>query len=176
MSTPDASGDDDLAPDEQAPNTGEWDLSEEDIAAAEVHPVSKERVRDLIKRQGHNYLIRPDGQAAGIWNGSLFTFTVTQRVFQVRGTWNRNITIERREEMMALINNFHARNPWPKCLLQVLDDGTMRLTAEMDTPISAGASDQQLGRAIRLGVGASLSLFKQLGDKYPDPLMSGEKA
>lgn len=160
------------APAEDPANSADWDLTEDDIAAAEVHPVTAERIRSWFEANGHNYLIRPDGQPAGIWNGSLFTFTVTQHVLQIRGQWNRTITIERRGEFMTLINNFHSRNPWPKCLLQVLDDGSMRFTAEIDTPISAGLSDQQLHRALRLGIGAGLSLYRQLDQQYPDPLMA----
>lgn len=166
----------DRAPEEDAPNTADWDLTDDEIAAAEVLPVTAERVRGILASQGHQYLLRPNGQPAGVWNGSLFTFTATDRVLQIRGTWSRNISMERRGEFMTIINNIHLRNPWPKCLLQVMDDGTMRLTAEMDTSIVTGLSDQQLTRAIRLGIGSALSIFKQLSDKYPDPLMSGPTA
>ncbi|MGC0273523.1 YbjN domain-containing protein [Pseudactinotalea sp. Z1739] len=178
MSNPDngpdegRSSEEDQAPAEEPVNAADFELSEEDIAAAEVHPVTPERIRTWLKEKGHNHLLRPDGQPAGIWNGSLFTFTVTRHVLQIRGQWSRTITIERRAEFMALINHFHTRNPWPKCLLQVMDDGSMRFTADLATPISAGMSEQQLTRAIRLGIGAGLSLFAQLDKQFPDPLMT----
>lgn len=171
MSSPDDEPDD-ISPAEDDLNSADFALSEEDIAAAEVHPVTPDRIRERLQELGHNYLVRPNGQLAGLWNGCLFTFTVTEHVLQIRGQWNRTITIERRSEFMRLINNLHARNPWPKCLLQVLDDGSMRLTAEVATPIAAGLSNQQLGRALRLGIGTGLSLFSQLNKQYPDPLMS----
>ena len=162
----------DRSPGEDAPNSADFELSEEDIAAAEVHQVTPQRVRDWLKSNGHNYLIRPSGQPAGMWNGSLFTFTATSHVLQIRGQWNRTVSIERRTEFMNLINNFHARNPWPKCLLQVMDDGSMRFTTEMDVPISHGLSEQQLSRAMRLGIGSSISLYTRLDKEFPDPLMA----
>lgn len=166
----------DQSPTEDAPNTADFELSEEDIAAAEVHQVTPQRIRDWLKSNGHNYLIRPSGQPAGMWNGSLFTFTATTHVLQIRGQWNRTISIERRTEFMNLINNFHARNPWPKCLLQVMDDGSMRFTCEIDTPIAHGLSDQQLTRAMRLGIGSAISLYNRLDKEFPDPLMASGAA
>ena len=172
MTSPDDQTDDHPSPAEEPDNSADWELSEEDIAAAEVHPVTPERIREWLESNGHNYLLRPNGQPAGVWNGALFTFTVTSHVLQIRGQWNRTITIERRGEFMTVINNVHIRNPWPKCLLQVMDDGSMRFTTEIDTPIAHGLSDQQLTRAMRLGIGAGLSLYAKLDQQFPDPLMS----
>lgn len=176
MSTSDEDPEIDHTSAEPDPDNIVWDVSEDELAAAEVHPVSTERVRTWLKQAGNHYFVRPDGQPAGIWNGSLFSFTVTPQVLQVRGQWHRTITIERRAEFMALINAMHTRTAWPKCLLQVMDDGSMRLSSEVDTPIRTGLSDQQLSRALRLGIGVSLALFVRLGKQFPDPLMSAGAA
>ncbi|HLS14243.1 MAG TPA: YbjN domain-containing protein [Beutenbergiaceae bacterium] len=189
MTTPEPEDQSDPAPEsDQASQTNEdqsatigqdedgWDVSAEEVTAAEVHPVTVDRVRAWLQQQGNRYFLRTDGQPVGIWNGSLFSFTLTDRVLQVRGQWHRTITIDRRTEFMTVINAQHSASAWPKCLLQVLDDGSMRLSAEVNTPITAGLSDQQLARTLRFGLGMNLRLFARFSEQFPDPLMKAGAA
>lgn len=138
----------------------------------EVRPVDKARVAQWLRDAGMRYFVNNTGPLGGIWSGCLFTFGIAGRgaVLQVRGQYNRVIAIERREEMIALVNARHARTAWPKCFLIVLDDGTMRLAADHSVSIAHGLSEHQLDRAIRTGLTAAMAVFDEVGARYPDPL------
>lgn len=140
----------------------------------EVRDVDKQRIGRWLTRAGMRYFVNKDGPIGGIWSGCLFTFGIAGRgaVLQIRGQYNRVIAIERREELIALINSRHARSAWPKCFLMVLDDGTMRLAADHSVSIAHGLSERQLDRAIRTGLTATLSTFAEIDARYPDPLAS----
>lgn len=140
----------------------------------EVTGVDRARVIRWMQRTGQRYFVGGDGQIAGLWHGSLFTFGLggNGSVLQIRGQWHRVVAIERREELTDLLNARHARSAWPKCFLLVLDDGSMRVAAEHSTVIAHGLSERQLDRALRAGLAAALAVFAELTARYPDPLAS----
>lgn len=154
-------------PDETPPEESSDAVDEHD-----VRPVDKRRIAHWLRGAGMRYFVNDEGPIGGLWSGCLFTFGIAGRgaVLQIRGQYNRVIAIERREELIGLINARHARTAWPKCFLMVLDDGTMRLAADHSVSIAHGLSEQQLERAIRTGLTAALSVFGEVGTRYPDPL------
>ena len=138
----------------------------------EVRPVDAQRVVAWLRSNKQRHFVGGDGQIGGIWSGCLFTFGIAGqgRVLQVRGQLNRVVSIDRREELIALVNARHARTAWPKCSLVVLDDGSMRVVAEHSTFIGHGLSERQLDRAVRVGFAAALGFFAEINARYPDPL------
>lgn len=143
-----------------------------EIDQHEVRPVDQKRLLEWLKRANQRYFISSEGAVGGVWSGALFTFALASKggVLQIRGQLTRPIAIERREEMIALINDRHSRSAWPKCFLMVLDDGSMRLAADTASSIAHGMSERQLERAMRTGLSAALSAFAELNARYPDPL------
>ena len=143
-----------------------------DIDQHEVRPVDQKRIVDWLRRANQRYFISSDGAPGGIWRGCLFTFGIAGKggVLQIRGQLNRSIAIERRDELLELINERHGRSAWPKCFLMVLDDGSMRIAADTASSIAHGMSERQLDRAIRAGLTAALSTFAEIDARYPDPL------
>jgi hypothetical protein len=143
-----------------------------DLGQHEVRPVDQERLVAWLKRANQRYFVSSEGAVGGVWSGALFTFAIAGKggVLQIRGQLTRPIALERREELIAMINERHGRTAWPKCSLMVLDDGSMRLAADTASSIAHGMSERQLDRAIRTGLSAALSAFAELNARYPDPL------
>lgn len=144
----------------------------------EVRPVDTRRLVAWLRRAKQRYFIGGDGQIGGLWNGCLFTFNIVGqgKVMQVRGQLNRVVSIDRREEMINLVNARHARSAWPKCSLVVLDDGSMRVVADHNTLIGHGLSERQLDRAARVGLASGLAFFGEINARYPDPLASAPES
>lgn len=145
---------------------------ERDVTGHEVRPVDEQRLRTWMRGSGQRYFIGGDGTLGGLWNGCFFTFMIVGQgtVLQVRGQWNRPVSIERRHELIELLNDRHGRAAWPKCFLLVLDDGSMRVAADVSVVVGHGLSDAQLDRAMRTGVAAGLGAFAELNARYPDPV------
>jgi hypothetical protein len=145
---------------------------EDDLDAHEVRRVDRQRLVAWLRRAEQRYFVGADGTLGGLWNGCPFTFMIVggSRVLQIRGQWNRPAAIERRSELIELLNARHARVAWPKCFLLVLDDGSMRVAADHSVIIGTGLSERQLDRALRVGVTAGLAVFAELDAHYPDPV------
>jgi len=146
--------------------------AEPDVTGHEVRPVDQRRLVAWMRTSGQRYFVSGDGTLGGLWNGCVFTFMIVGQgtVLQVRGQWNRPVAIERRHELIELLNDRHGRSAWPKCFLLVLDDGSIRVAADVGVDIRHGLSDSQLDRALRNGVSAGLGVFAELNDRYPDPV------
>lgn len=138
----------------------------------EVRPVDNDRLVAWLRRTGQRFFVGGDDQLGGLWNGCVFTFMIVGqgKVLQIRGQLNRVVTIDRREELIELINARHARAAWPKCSLMVLDDGTMRVVSDHSTLVAYGLSERQLDRAMRVGLASALAVFSEINTRYPDPL------
>lgn len=145
-----------------------------DLDELEVRPVDADRLVAWLRRAGQRYFVGGDGHVGGLWKSCLFTFNLSGRgrVLQIRGQWNRVVAIERREELIELFNARHARSAWPKCFLMILDDGSMRVAADHSVVIAHGLSEQQLDRAMRIGLASGLQVFDELAARYPDPVAS----
>lgn len=143
-----------------------------DLDVHEVRPVDQARIARWLRRADMRYFAHHEGPIGGIWGGCSFTFGIAGRggVLQIRGQYNRAVAIERREEIIALLNDRHSRSAWPKCFLMVLDDGSMRIAADHSVSIAHGLSELQLERAIKTGLSAALATFSEIGARYPDPL------
>lgn len=143
-----------------------------DVTGHEVRPVDQRRLLAWMRGSGQRYFVGGDGTLGGLWNGCVFTFMVVGQgnVLQVRGQWSRPVAIERRHELIELLNDRHGRSAWPKCFLLVLDDGSIRVAADVGVVIGHGLSDAQLDRAMRTGVSAGLGVFAELNARYPDPV------
>ncbi|GMA26421.1 hypothetical protein GCM10025864_41800 [Luteimicrobium album] len=143
-----------------------------DLAPA---PVDRARVVDWLLANGFSYFVDSEGDVGGLWQGRLFYFLLFgehDEIVQVRGQWNRDITIERLEEVLELCNEWNAERIWPKAYTRVRDNGLVQVYTEVTVDLEFGANDDQLGDVLQCGLSTASVFFDSLDDAYPDPLRS----
>lgn len=135
-------------------------------------PVTVDRLRERLAALGYHYFVDSEGDVGGLWHGRLFHFYLfgdERQVLQVRGRWNRRISIERLGETLAMCDRWNRDLVWPKCYVRVLDDGFVHVMTEVSTPLGAGATDAQLTAYVQNGLSSARAIFDTLDERYPDP-------
>lgn len=138
-------------------------------------PLTIDRVVGRLRAVGYHHFVDSEGDAGGLWHGRLFHFFLIgeeQQIFQVRGRWNRRLSIERLAEVLDLCDRWNRELLWPKCYVRVQDDGYVHVVTEISTPFAAGATDAQLTTCIQDGLAYSGAIFDALDRHYPDPAES----
>ena len=144
----------------------------DDLPDLGVTPVTRARVIEWITDYGYSYFIDSDGDVGGLWHSRLFYFLLfgaQTEILQVRGQWNREITIERVEEVLDFCNDWNTDRIWPKAYFRVRDNGMIQVYAEVSVDLEHGATDEQLDRLLSCGLSTSAMLFDTLDAQYPDP-------
>ncbi|MGC5168235.1 YbjN domain-containing protein [Luteimicrobium sp. DT211] len=143
-----------------------------DLAPA---PVDRARVVDWLIGGGFSYFVDSEGDVGGLWQGRLFYFLLfgeREEIVQVRGQWNRDVTIERLEEVLELCNEWNADRIWPKAYTRVRDNGLVQVYTEVTVDLEYGANDDQLADVLQCGLSTASVFFDSLDETYPDPLRS----
>lgn len=138
-------------------------------------PLSVGRVVEAMRSLGYHHFLDAAGDVGGVWLGRLYHVLLLgadQQVLQVRGRWNRRISIERLSEVLALCDQWNRELLWPKSYVRVLDDGFIHLMAEISTPFAAGATDAQIATCVQNGLATGGAVFDALDARYPDPAES----
>ncbi|WP_265523301.1 YbjN domain-containing protein [Oerskovia flava] len=138
-------------------------------------PLATSRVIEWITDSGYNYFVDSDGDVGGLWHGRLFYFLLfgpREEILQVRGQWNRDITIERLEEVLELCNEWNADRIWPKTYTRVRDNGMVQVFTEVTVDLEHGVSDDQLDQLLQCGLSTGSMFFDALDEQYPDPARS----
>jgi hypothetical protein len=146
------------------------------VPSGTPRPLTPERLAERLRSVGHHFFVDSEGDVGGIWHGRLFHLFLIgeeQQVFQVRGRWNRRLSIERLGEALELCDRWNRDLLWPKCYVRVQDDGYVHVVTEISTPFAAGATDAQLTTCIQNGLAYSGAVFDALDRQYPDPAESG---
>lgn len=137
-----------------------------------VTPVTRARVIEWISDYGYSYFIDSDGDVGGLWHSRLFYFLIfgaRTEILQVRGQWNREISIERIEEVLDFCNEWNTDRIWPKAYFRVRDNGMIQVYGEVSVDLEHGATDDQLDRLLACGLSTSAMMFDALDALYPDP-------
>ncbi|MBD3778080.1 MAG: YbjN domain-containing protein [Micrococcales bacterium] len=135
-------------------------------------PLTPERVQRWFEEHDFHYFVDNDGDLGGLWRGRLFYFFLfgdQQEILQVRGQWNREIAIERLEEVLDACTEWNAERIWPKAYVRVRDNGMVHVVAEVSTDLEHGATDEQLSQLLFCGVSTSSTFFDAIDELYPDP-------
>jgi hypothetical protein len=151
-----------------AARNGPGPVDDADVPAA----LSTDRITARMRALGYHYFVDSEGDIGGLWFGRLFHFFLigdNQQIFQVRGRWNRRLTLERLAEILDLCDRWNRELLWPKCYVRVQDDGYVHVVAEISTPFAAGATDAQLTTCIQNGLAYAGAIFDALDRHYPDP-------
>ncbi len=135
-------------------------------------PLSIARIVDWFEENGFSYFIDNDGDLGGLWRGRLFYFFMfgdRSEILQVRGQWNREVSIERLEEVLEACNEWNADRIWPKAYVRVRDNGMVHIISEVATDLEHGVSDAQLAQLLHCGLSTGSMLFDAIDEMYPDP-------
>jgi Putative bacterial sensory transduction regulator len=176
----DTTEDDDTRSDEQLKIDVEQVLSRELgaslIADTEpslgLAPLARTLILDWLKDNNYYYFVDSDNDIGGLWNSRIFYFLLfgsSTEILQVRGQWNRNITIERIEEILDFCNEWNTDQLWPKAYLRVQDNGVVQVYGEVSVDFEHGLNRDQLDNTLSCGLGTASMLFDALDAKYPDP-------
>ncbi|GAA2728488.1 YbjN domain-containing protein [Cellulomonas aerilata] len=135
-------------------------------------PLTVARIVEWFEDNGFSYFIDNDGDLGGLWRGRLFYFFLfgeRSEILQVRGQWNREVSIERLEEILDACNEWNADRIWPKAYVRVRDNGMVHVISEVATDLEHGATDAQLGQLLHCGLSTGSMLFDAIDELYPDP-------
>ena len=135
-------------------------------------PLTMARIVDWITGYGYTYFIDSDGDIGGLWHSRLFYFLLfgsEREILQVRGQWNREITIDRIEEVLDFCNEWNTDRIWPKVYFRVRDNGMIQVYGEVSVDFEHGANDDQLDQVLTCGLSTGAMLFDALDALYPDP-------
>ncbi|WP_435735638.1 YbjN domain-containing protein [Cellulosimicrobium sp. PMB13] len=135
-------------------------------------PLAIARVVEWITDSGYSYFVDSDGDVGGLWHGRLFYFLLFgnhDEILQVRGQWNRDLAIERLEEVLEFCNEWNADRIWPKTYTRVRDNGMIQVFTEVTVDLEHGATDDQLDQLLQCGLSTGSMFFDALDEFYPDP-------
>ena len=135
-------------------------------------PLTIARIVAWFEGNQFSYFVDNDGDIGGLWRGRLFYFFLfgdESEILQVRGQWNREVAIERLEEVLEACNEWNADRIWPKAYVRVRDNGMVHVIAEVATDLEHGVTDAQLGQLLNCGLSTANLMFDTLDELYPDP-------
>lgn len=135
-------------------------------------PLSTDRLIEWMQDCDYSHFVSSDGHVGGIFLGRLFAFVLLgpqKSVLCIRGTWNRDLAIERVEEILELCNDWNAGHLWPKAYARVLDNGVVQVHTEVVADLDHGATPDQLDDILECGLRTGLVFFDALDAHYPDP-------
>lgn len=121
-------------------------------------PVTYERLQTLVEAAKIN-VTPTDNQILRTRVGeNVLEISVAVRkttVLRVLGLSAAALPKEQQTALATFANNWHREKVWPTLLWTENTDGTLALRSVYTVDLTAGATDQQLATAIRLGVSAS---------------------
>lgn len=135
-------------------------------------PLTIARIVAWLETSHFSYFLDNDGDLGGLWRGRLFYFFLfgeDSEILQIRGQWNREIAIERLEDVLEVCNEWNADRIWPKAYVRVRDNGMVHVISEVATDLEHGVTDAQLGQLLNCGLSTGNMLFDAIEELYPDP-------
>ena len=138
---------------------------------AEIAPLTSERVQQCLTNHGYSYLC--DGPEDGVMTAGFhdyrFQFILTGedlQTLQVRGRWNHSLDISRKVEAIKLCNDANMNRIAPKTYVRRESEDHLSLYAEFAADFLAGATDEQIDRAITCGLKTIIAFFRDVEAQY----------
>ena len=135
-------------------------------------PLSRERIASWLQNNGFHYFVDVDGDVGGLWHSRVYFFFLFgdhKEIIQVRGQWNREIAIDRIEEVLEFCNEWNSDMVWPKAYIRIPDSGMIQVCAEVSADFEQGITDEQLAVQLMAALGSQSHFFDGLDGLYPDP-------
>jgi hypothetical protein len=130
--------------------------------------LSRARIEAALQRKAWAYSIDADGDIGGVWSGHPFYFYIAgdkDEILHVQGRWRETLGLDRRDEVRALLDEWHEDLFWPKGFTRQEDKGRVAVFAEHAIDCEAGITDDQLDQNLTLAIAMSLRLFEHLAEQ-----------
>ncbi len=135
----------------------------------EIRPISQERLKALMDREGWHYQIDDDGDLGGRWDNSYFYFILAGRqkeILHIVARMREEIPQEVHDEFLVFIEDWHRDKIWPKAYYSLDNAARMFLHAEVNVDHEHGASDAQLFQQIKCALGTCGQLFDAVRERF----------
>ncbi|PWD52156.1 YbjN domain-containing protein [Serinibacter arcticus] len=142
---------------------------QEGTSAGALAPLTSERIRARLDDRDAQYGVDDDGDIGGYWDGHLFYFFLlgqSSEYLQIRGRWNRAVSIEQLGAVTGLVNAWNAEKLWPKLYARAEDD-VVGVYAEHTVDYEHGVSDEQIDLHIACAIATSGQAFDTLDESFP---------
>lgn len=153
------------------PETGAPGLEESQFPTA----VSQDRIASWFTENKFHFFIDSDNDLGGLWHSRVFFFFLLgehKEILQIRSQWNREISIDRLDEVLPFCNDWNTQRVWPKTYVRVRDNGMIQVCAETAVDLEQGVTDEQLGIQLVCGLNSQTFFWNALDELYPDPAAS----
>lgn len=140
-------------------------------ASGGLAPLSKDRVKAALEREGWSYNVDSDGDIGGGWEyGSFFFFLngEQEELLCVRGFWRGRLDESDYVKALELCNTWNADRIWPKVYIGRDDEGRGRINAELNVDYEPGLTDEQLSQHLRCAVNTGMSFFELVNETFPE--------
>lgn len=134
--------------------------------------LTTERLIDWLRSNELRFFVDSDGDVGTFHLNRTYHFMQfgpNNEIFQVRGKWNRVISIERLPQVLEFCNTWNMNMIWPKAFYRVCDDGQITVFCEVSHDFSHGATDAQFSKVVSCGVHTGTQFFDELDQLIPDP-------
>ncbi|CAG7609694.1 YbjN domain-containing protein [Leucobacter soli] len=134
-------------------------------------PLSKDRIKAALEREGWSYGVDGDGDIGGDWELATFFFFATgesDELLCIRGTWRGELELADFTRAVELCNTWNAEQIWPKAYTRFDDDGALHILTEHNVDYEQGITDGQLTQQLVCAVSTSIAFFEQVNEIFPE--------
>lgn len=135
-------------------------------------PVTRERIAAWFTEHGFHYFVDSDNDLGGHWHTRVFFFFLLgehEEILQIRSQWNREVSIERIDEVLTFCNKWNFERVWPKTYIRVRDNGMIQVCADTVVDLEQGINNEQLSVQLVCGLNSQTLFWNAVDDLYPDP-------
>lgn len=133
-------------------------------------PLSKDRIKAGLEREGWSYGVDSDGDIGGGWEYASFYFFVNGKddeLLCIRGTWRGQLPGTELGRAIELCNAWNSEKLWPKTYARLDEEGNVRVHTEHNVDYEQGITDGQLSQQLICAVNTGMSFFEQINEAYP---------
>lgn len=130
-----------------------------------ICPLSQQRIKDLLNKDGYVYDVDDEGDLGGRWDHSFIYFFIMgkkQEILNISGRFLIPIPEEQIDEARLFIEDWHRDHMWPKAYIFTDNHGRYRVSAEVALDHEHGVSDAQLHQHIKCAIGTIHQCFDGL--------------
>lgn len=138
-------------------------------------PVTRERIAAWFTDHGFHYFVDSDNDLGGLWHTRVFFFFLLgehEEILQIRSQWNREVSIERIDEVLTFCNKWNYERVWPKTYVRVRDNGMIQVCADTVIDLEQGITNEQLEVQLVNGLNSQTLFWNAVDALYPDPAAS----
>jgi len=139
--------------------------------AGGLAPLTKNRIKEALEREGWSYNVDADGDIGGGWEYGSFYFLVTGKndeLLGVRGYWRGRLESGDLQRALEICNTWNTEKLWPKTYVMRDDEGVVRLYTEHNVDYEHGLTDEQLTLHLVCAINTSMMFFEHVNETFPE--------